>query len=344
MKTHYTRIAFLFVIVSFAGLTDSQAQLSKVGTTAADFMNMPLGARSSSMSAYTATVNDPTATLLNPAGLMAMDRNALLLEHTDWFMDMNHSFLGAAIPSGKGVWGLHILAMNYGEFEETTAEAQGRTGRTFNAYSASFGVSYARSLSKNLSLGATVRRIHEQIWNSSASTTLFDVGTLYKTPIPDITFGVSVSNVGGKLQMTGNDLIIGSDPDDSQEGNYNPDALLFTDKYAAPLVLRVGLEWAKKELFGNPSTNLTLTADGVAPSSNLQSISVGGELSLLNEVVFLRGGLPTIGLEDATQTFNFGLAIQAPDDLMPFSLQIGYAYHGYDYLPRVSKLSLLLEF
>ena len=70
MKTHYTRIAFLFVIVSFAGLTDSQAQLSKVGTTAADFMNMPLGARSSSMSAYTATVNDPTATLLNPAGLM----------------------------------------------------------------------------------------------------------------------------------------------------------------------------------------------------------------------------------------------------------------------------------
>jgi len=344
MKTNNIQgIVFLVALLSM-NCSDAFAQLSKVGTTAADFLNMPLGARSSSMSAYTATVNDPSATLLNPAGLTDMTRNSLLIEHTDWFMDMNHSFLGAAIPSGKGVWGVHILAMNYGEFEETTAEAQGKTGRTFGAYSASFGLSYGRELTSNLSVGATVRRVHEQIWNSSASTTLFDVGTLYRTPIPNITFGVSVTNVGGTFQMTGNDLIIGSDPDDSQEGNYNPDAVLYTDKYAAPLVLRVGLEWDIQELFGNQSTNLTLTADGIAPSNNLQSVSVGAELSLLQEVVYVRGGLPTIGLRDATQTFNFGLALQAPEDLMPFSLQIGYAYHGYDYLPRVSKLSLLIDF
>lgn len=53
--------------------------------------------------------------------------------------------------------------MNYGEFEETTAEAQGLTGRTFNAYSVSFGVSYAQYLIPQFTIGGTAKVVYEQI-------------------------------------------------------------------------------------------------------------------------------------------------------------------------------------
>lgn len=87
--------------------------------------------------------------------------------------------------------------------------------------------------------------------------------------------------------MTGNDLIISSDPDEAGEGNYEPDANLVTDEFDLPLMLKVGLAW---DAIDRDGVKATIAIDGNNPSNNTQSVSIGGELSLLNEKVFLRGG------------------------------------------------------
>lgn len=332
-------LSLLFIAV-LAPTQQVQAQLSKVGTTAAEFLRIPVGARASAMSAYTATVNDASAMVLNPGGLADLTTGQIQVEVTDWYLDINHSYLGAALPTKKGVVGVHVLAMNYGDFEETTAEAQGLTGRTFNAYSVSFGLSYAQYLIPQFTIGGTAKVVYEQIAKSSASTIAFDVGTIYDTPFYGVRFGVSVTNIGSKLQMEGNDLIIRSDPDESGEGNYEPDANLATDAFDLPLMLKVGLAW---EAFNRDGVRATLSIDGNNPSNNTQSLSIGGEVSLLNDKVFLRGGVPYIGQDDAIETFNGGIGVKytLSNDI---GVAFNYTYHGYDYLGDVNKLSLQIFF
>lgn len=332
-------LAFLIAAVIVPS-EDATAQLSKVGTTAAEFLRIPVGARSSAMSAYASTVNDPSAMILNPAGLADVKSNELLVEVTDWYLDITHTYLGVAVPTKKGVAGVHVLALNYGDFNETTAEAQGLTGRTFDAYSVTFGVSYAQYLLPQFTIGGTAKVVYETIAKSSASAIAFDIGTMYDTPFYGVRFGVSITNFGSKLQMQGNDLIISSDPDESNDGNYLPDANLATDSFDLPLMLKVGLAW---DAVDTKDLRATLAIDGNNPTNNVQSLSIGGEVGLLNEQVQIRAGLPYIGQEDATEKFNAGLGVKYE---ISNSLKVGfnYTYHGYRYLGDVNKLSVQIYF
>ncbi|MEO9885579.1 MAG: PorV/PorQ family protein [Balneola sp.] len=335
------KLSLTFFVLILAGLvSEGNAQLSKVGTSAAEFLKIPVGARASAMSAFTATVNDPSAMVLNPAGLADVVNNQALVEFTDWYLDFTHSYVGIGIPTKKGVAGIHVLAMNYGEFDETTEQAQGRTGRTFNAYSLTVGGSYSQYMNENLSIGGTVKFVYEKIENTSASGVAFDIGTLYETPFDQIRFGVSVTNVGTKMQIRGNGLITNCDLDDSSQGNSETDCNLSTQEYDLPLMLRVGLAW---DAFQSDDIRATLTIDGNNPSNNVQSVSIGGEISLLNDLVQLRGGIPYIGQDDRTETFNAGIGIKYQVD-SSLGLGFNYAYHGYEYLGDVNKLSLQVYF
>lgn len=336
------KIIQISILLLFAGtsfVVEAQS-ITKAGTNAADFLRIPVGARASAMSAFVATVNDASSMILNPAGLTNIASNQIDIELTDMYLDFIHSYVAVAVPTKKGVAGIHVLALNFGEFEETTGEAQGLTGRTFGAYSVTVGGSYAHQLNPKLSLGGTLKFVYESIQNSSASGLAFDVGTIYRTPFDDILFGVSVTNVGSKMQMTGNDLIIPCDPDESSEGNNITDCYLSTNEYDLPLMLKVGLAW---DAFTNENTRVTLTIDGNNPSNNVQSLSIGGELSLMNDLVMIRGGIPYIGQDDRIETFNAGIGFkyQATQDL---GLAFNFTYHGYEYLGDVNKLSLQVYF
>lgn len=336
------KLLLTFIVIgALFSVNQVQAQLSKAGTAAGEFLRIPVGARSAGMGAYAANINDPSAMILNPSGLADLNSNEVLVEVTPWFLDMTHTFFGAAMKTKNGgAVGVHVLAFDYGEFEETTAEAQGLTGRTFGAYSVSFGVSYAQYLIPQFTIGGTAKVVYEQIANSSASAIAFDVGTMYDTPFYGIRFGVSITNIGSKLQMMGNDLIISSDPDESQSGNYEPDALLATQGFDLPLMLKVGLSW---DAVDRENIRVTLNADGNSPSNNTQSVSFGGEISLLNDQFFIRGGLPFIGQEDAIETFNGGIGMKY-DTGNGLGFGFNYSYHGYQYLGDVNKLSLQIFF
>ncbi|HBZ37068.1 MAG TPA: hypothetical protein DEO59_00875 [Balneola sp.] len=335
------KIFYTCLVLLVSGIGSSTfAQLSKVGTTAGDFLRFPVGARASAMSAFTATLNDPSAMVLNPAGLAELQDEEVLIEFTDYYLDFTHSYVGIGIPTKSGVAGIHVLAMNYGEFEETTEQAQGKTGRTFGAYSVTVGGSYSQYLTEKLSVGGTIKFVHEQIEDVSASGLAFDIGTVFITPFDDIRFGVSVTNIGSKMQLTGNGLITDGDLDNSSSGNNETDCYLATQEYDLPLMLRVGFAW---DAYSSEDIRATLTLDGNNPSNNVQSFSVGGEISLLNDTVFLRGGVPYIGQNNSRETFNAGVGFKYQVDS---SLKLGfnYAYHGYEYLGDVNKLSLQVYF
>ena len=93
-----------------------------VGTSVANFLKIQAGGRAASMGgAFCAQVNDASALYLNPAGMSQITKTEFMFNHTDWILDLDHTFIGLIIPLGKnGNFGLSVNHLNIGEMEETT--------------------------------------------------------------------------------------------------------------------------------------------------------------------------------------------------------------------------------
>ncbi|MEO1022648.1 MAG: PorV/PorQ family protein [Bacteroidota bacterium] len=335
-----------FLIILFISLFVLQSEMgtaqtvSKVGTTSASFLTLPVGARSSAMAANVASVNDLSSMYWNPAGLSDVKTPQVMLEYTDWLLDFNHTFLGASIPVAKGSVGFHVLALDFGSFDETTVEANGKTGRTFNAYSISTGVTFSQYLIPEFTIGGTVKFIYERISENSASAIAFDVGTIYRTPFDDIKLGVSITNLGPEMRMMGTDNIVRYDPIEGNLGEFEPDAELSTEGFPLPLNLRVGLSW---EAYNEKGNTLVLGIDGTSPNDNFQSVSFGGEFATLDGQLMFRGGVPYAGLSTTDEQFTLGFGLNYKLSSR-YGMRLDYSYHAFELLSNVNKISVQLQF
>ena len=73
---------FLLIFFSFGIIT--AGEITKVGTSAAQFMKIGVGARATAMGeSFVAVSNDASAIFWNPAGIASLTTNEVLLVHTD---------------------------------------------------------------------------------------------------------------------------------------------------------------------------------------------------------------------------------------------------------------------
>ena len=71
---------------------------TKVGSTAAPFLNIAVSPRAISMGgAFVATANDVSSLYWNPAGASRSDINEAMFSHSRWFADINYNWAGAMI-------------------------------------------------------------------------------------------------------------------------------------------------------------------------------------------------------------------------------------------------------
>lgn len=316
-------------------------EVTKRGTTAAEFLSIPVGARATGMgNAVTATIDDPTAVYWNPAGLAAVDGAALTAEYAQWLAGIDFNFISVVMPVGAGRVGIGVTAMRTPDMEVTTVDQQDGTGETFNAASYAFALSYARALTDRFSIGGSVKMVQERIWHSSASATAFDVGTQFVTPFRGIRLGASISNFGSKLQMTGDDLLVRVDIDPNNRGNNESNrALLRTDAFDLPLVMRIGLAG---EVFESAGTRLTVAVEALNPNNSEQYVNLGAEVGLLNDLVMVRGGWSELFLADAVRSFTLGAGLRYR--FAPLNFAVDYAYERQEYFEDVSRFTLSVRF
>jgi len=340
-------VSILFSGLMVIGLMaeESHAQIiSKRGTSSANFLLIPVGTRAAGLGgATTATIGDATAMYWNPGALAGVNKTELYVEHSQWIADLQHTFVGFALPlPGGGTVGLSVVALTMDDMEETTFEQQDGTGRMFGASSYAVGLTYARYLLPDFSIGGTVKYITERIMNTSSSSVAVDLGTNYVTPFDGLRFGVRIANFGSKMNLDGDDLITTVDIDPNSEGNNNRiNARLETKEYGLPLMLQVGLAWdaIDREMF-----RLTVMADALSPSDDNQSINVGMEVSLYNDMIALQAGLPQLGLgDDRMWLFGAGASLRYTLNSGQ-GIQLGYAAQKHEYLGLTNRLSLKLNF
>lgn len=337
-------LKFALLLILAAWIIPAAGQdVTKVGTTSAKFLNIPVGARATALGgAFAAIANDATAAYWNPGALSQLANNELYFMHSDYFADLSLEYISIVFPrEGFGTVGLSLTALNMDEMLITTVDdPEGLTGSTFDAGSFAFGVSYARNLTDKFSIGATVKYVSETIAKSKASGMAIDIGTIFTTPFRDIRLGVSVANFGQKFRIAGEDLLVQKDIDPSINGNNESvNANLTTDRFDLPLNLRLGLAYDPIKTENN---RFTVAVDALHPNDNSESVNAGAEWALFKERFFLRGGYRNLFIDENENSYTAGFGLQYRAQSLQF--RFDYAYADQQHLQGIHQFGFSLRY
>ena len=335
-----------FLFISFILLNLVQAQnegnVSKVGTTAAPFLEIEVGSRAIGMGgAFVAIANDATAIYWNPAGLSRISKSEATLIHTNWLVGTNFDFVGVVVPMGYlGSIAVNVISLSTDEMEVRTVQRPEGTGEKFSYGDLSAGLSYAKNLTDRFSIGVNAKYISQRIWHMKAKGVAFDIGTLFKTRFNGLMIGMSISNFGASMKMEGKDVFVNYD-EAPQFGGSNDriPASKLTDKFPLPLLFRVGVAM---DILKSGSSRLTIAAAAAHPNNNTEYINTGMEY-VFNKNIALRFGYKNLFTLDTEEGFTagFGTKLKLAGGVV---LKIDYAYQDFGRFQNAQRFSLGLEF
>ncbi len=309
---------------------EQDGDFNKGGRTAFQFLKIGAGARQAALGeASVAIVRDVTAAYWNPAGISGIERYEAAFSYTRWLADMNYA--AAAVGGrvgGIGTFALTLAALDYGDLPEAViipGGGDGRTGESFSGSDLLVGLAVARDFTDRLSIGVGVKYLHESLWDYSASTVAFDVGTYYTVGYRGIQLAMSAQNFAGSVGWL-------------DEGTADR-----TEGYDLPLVFRVGVS---ANLVG---TNAFVGLDGphrvVGSIEAINTNDFSERLHLGAEYVYddlfaVRGGYR---LNYAEGNWSLGAGL-TPPAVGGVRMRVDYAYVGYEFLSAPHRFTVAFAF
>lgn len=332
MKTKilYTIIGLLIYSISFA-------QNPNLGTSGAQFLEIPVGARATALGgAFVGLSNDATAVFWNPAGLTNINKNSAHFSYMNWFDMFSFNAASLSIDFGEaGTVALGMIVFEMDKQEITTEFQPNGTGRFYDAQDLALSLSYAKNLTDRFAFGATLKYVRQRIWNESATGVAFDVGTKYRLDFQNLTIAMSMRNFGADLKFEGEDLLVTHDIDPNVPQNRLTKARLETEEYPLPLTFQVGIAF---DILNSDFVDIIGSIDAVHPNDNNERVHVGSEISFFDRV-YVRGGY-RFNYDDENLTLGAGANLPISRSKIYFD----YAFALYDILPSVHRISLGLDF
>jgi hypothetical protein len=286
-----------------------------VGTTTADFLNLPVGARAAAMGgAYTAISDEASAVYWNPAGLVQIPKLSAVFMRAQYLEQINYQYAAYAhrLDYDSVIAG-SVLLTDIGSISNT--DISGATNGSFTPRDQVFTLAYSKAILEfsdkdiDVSVGVSAKYIKSTIIESVHSYA-GDIGIMtYNFGDIPYRLAVTATNMGGGLRY-------------DQESN--------------PLPLTFKLGGAI-----NPFRNMLFAVDLVMPKQNKPNVLLGAELATApNELtrLCLRAGLNTQQLSDGIGGFSMGLGAT----LHFFSLD--YAFVPMGELGSTHRISLTFDF
>jgi long-subunit fatty acid transport protein len=160
-----------------------------------DYLQYGAGAKSLAMGgAYVALANEASAPYWNPAGLTQINEHQFLAMYAPFFEQTSYNFLSYVHPLGRlGTLAISDVLFHSGGYEEVdnTGDVIGRNKSIFkNAVI----ISYANRIYRRISLGASLKLIHERVMKYSGTGQGIDLGILYQL-LDELNIGLALQNV-----------------------------------------------------------------------------------------------------------------------------------------------------
>jgi hypothetical protein len=332
MRIKYFSMLMTIVLLLFS-IQVLFASGRKIGTAGAPELLIPMGVRSVGMSgANIATVSNSEAIYWNPAGLSKISNSEVNFSYMSYFADMTISYASAGFTiDGVGTIGLSLQSLDIGEIDVTTIQSPEGTGQILKPDYLTLTASYAKALTDRISFGVNTKLISEQIGDMSASAVGFDLGLQYRSNY-GIDFGISLKNIGTKIEFGGTPIEFNSDIPNANPNATTRKTSLDMAEHELPTSMNIGLAYTtdvgkgqKLNIAGQYSNNSFLQND----------LITGFEYSYL-EFIFLRAGyiLPLFDSDDFDQdyidSYQYDFTVGAGLDLEigGSKVLINYAYRN----------------
>ncbi len=281
---------------------------SRKGTTGADQLLVPVGARSISTSgAFVATVDGLESIYYNPAGLDLSKKSEVMFSYMNYIADINMSYLAVGTNLGDfGSVGLSLKSFDIGDIPITTNELPDGTGSTYSPSFLTIGLTYSKTLTDRVSIGTNVKFINETIGNTSANGFAIDAGVQYKFN-DNLSIGATINNIGPNMSYSGQDLRVQTGVPNTVIGAPNGTYEVVAENFQIPSYFQLSL--AYQEHF-DEQNKIMLASTFVANNALDDVFNFGLEYSYIN-TLFIRGGyqLVTENSEDSIFGFTAGAGV-----------------------------------
>lgn len=277
------------------------------GTTAANFLKIPVGARETSLGgAFTAVADNADAVFYNPAGLGLLRVPELSYAYNNYLPGVSQQWAAAAYPSANGAFGVGANYLGVKAFDSYDS-ADNRTG-SISASDLAVYLGYggrletASALLPSVLYGAAVKHISEKLDTGKASGYGLDAGLLLLPGVKNLRFGFAVENLAAsRLEF----IREGAKP---------------------PLNFKTGVSYG----FGSPggAAGALLSLDLNFPEDGPRYLAAGIESTLYGALA-LRAGYSSFGDISNGMSLGFGFGLPARGGR---EIRLDYSYGAsYDF-------------
>jgi len=326
----------LLLLISFCFGNALAGDVSRKGTTGAEQLLIPVGARSiATGGAFIANTVGVEAIYYNPAGLAYSNKSEAMFSYMSYIADINVTyFVGAAQLGEIGSVALSYKGFDFGDIPVTTNEAPDGTGSFYSPSFYTIGLTYSKIITDRVSIGVNAKLIHEGIMNTSANGFALDFGVQYRFP-GNLSMGVAVKNIGSNMQYTGQDLqqkanIPGTLPG-TKKGSFTP----ITEEFQIPsyFVLSAAYQYNINE------QNSILVGTAFRSNNSFEDqMMFGLEYGFMNNF-FLRGGYDMLVENQSDAIYGLSLGAGVSYSFMDgLDMQFDYAFRDVKEFPTQNHI------
>ena len=341
MKRTYL-IPLIAVLLLALGASCADAQTQKAGLNSAAFLKVGVGARQAAIgSAVTSMNEDATNMFWNPAGVALKDMSAqAAFTYNNWIGGLSQEAAAVSynwtdvgtIGIGFQSFGISNIPADrdngYSDPQLQALVTDQVTSSTYDYQDLCMQATYSRYITEYLTLGGTVKYIHEKIDDAGAGTIAFDLGTVYNIGMLGWSVGARVNNLGGDMKF-------------------------YDFASPIPLTFSIGTSMVPVQ---SEVTRWMLALDIVKPQDGTQYYYAGTELGFSNTFFVRAGwkfnyswfGLTGNGIDGGTtdrapiqttmERGSFGAGVRLPFDT--YVINIDYAYTVFSVLNDVHRFTI----
>lgn len=332
-------ITCLTAILIIGLLTSLSYGQEKWAQTGFNFLNVSSDARAAAMGDAVNSISGYSGALFHNPATMAEMPTLFTADFSinSWIADIKYlelSMIVAPYSGDYGVVGISLQSVDYGDVLGTMVwnNNQGYVDtEVMNPAALAIGLGYAKMLSDRFGVGGQIRFAYQALGKSVvpagdglltkrnvADAIAFDFGTIFKTGVKSLAFGMAVRNFSREVKY-------------EEEGFQLP--LLFTLGISANLFDFMEV--------GGPDQALLLSLDATHPRSHPEQIKIGMEYNLMN-ILALRGGYITSNSEDGV-TFGLGVTSAGLGMTSLGSFKVDYSYTPFGVFDNVQRFTVSLS-
>ena len=320
-----------FMVLLIGVCTSITMSQTKLAQTGFNFLSLSSDARSSGLGGAVNSLSGFSGAMSsNPASMAEMPTFlSASFDMNKWIADINYISASVIVSPSSGDYGtigLNVQSVDYGNIEGTMVDRNNpvngyvETGN-INPTALAVGLGYSKMISKQFGVGARVKYAYQSLGQSTfiddisgdvstkknkTDAIAFDFGTIYKTGIKSIVFGMSVTNFSKEIKF-------------ESEG------------FQLPLLFAIGISANLFELINSQqsSQELLLAADWTHPRSHPEQLKIGAEYRF-KQLLSLRAGYVS-GNDESSFTYGVGVS--------SFGLEVDYSYIPFGVFGNVQQFT-----